>query len=341
VAFAYWTHPAHLDLVPQSHETSDYRYEQGEASVATPKETAAATTSAKQFAVHPYLELPLKQLVKHVPQLKGISPAPNQEALAMILQQTGKQVDAFFAHLVDLIAHENITQERFASGTLAGGLPAGTMLQDQLHTQDSYLIVCRTADEPPRIAEFRMDAYGNRLDVSGLANGFFLTSGFALSSIHFASAFQWDSRFLYLGDQKIGGHDMYVVAFAQLPKEARVAVTMRGRNGSSLRLLSQGIAWVDKASFHIRQLRTDLLEPQPKIGLTEQTTTITYSEMRFVDAAPLWLPRDVSVSVQFADFVLGGPGDLGSRVTDQTFRNTHHYSNYLLYRVSTKVVAPR
>ncbi|HUN64143.1 MAG TPA: hypothetical protein VMU53_19235 [Candidatus Sulfotelmatobacter sp.] len=42
-----------------------------------------------------------------------------------------------------------------------------------------------------------------------------------------------------------------------------------------------------------------------------------------------------------AVFVPGGPGDLGSRVTDQTFRNTHHYSNYLLYRVSTKVGAPR
>lgn len=63
--------------------------------------------------------------------------------MPMILQQTGKQVDAFFANLVDLIATEDITQERLATGTVAGGMPAGTILQDQEHLQDSYLIVRR------------------------------------------------------------------------------------------------------------------------------------------------------------------------------------------------------
>lgn len=63
--------------------------------------------------------------------------------MPMILPQTGKQVDAFFANLVDLIAHEDSTQERLATGTVAGGMPAGTILQDQEHLQDSYLIVRR------------------------------------------------------------------------------------------------------------------------------------------------------------------------------------------------------
>jgi len=145
---------------------------------------------------------------------------------------------------------------------------------------------------------------------------------------------------LYLGNQKIGGHDTYVVAFSQLPSEARVAVTIRGRDGSNLRLLSQGVAWVDKASFHIRQLRTDLLTPQPEIGLAEQTTTITYSEVQFAHAAPLWLPRDVNVNIQFTEHLTEGTSDLAARVTDQTFHNIHHYSDYLLYRVSTKIGAP-
>ena len=300
----------------------------------------AAAGSAYALAVHPYLELPLTQLTKRIPQLKGISPAPDQEALPVILQQTGKQVDAFFVNLVDLIAHEDITQQRLASGTLAGGMPRGTMLQAQEHAQDSYLILRRTSNGPPRIEEFRTDAKGNRLDGTGLENGFFITSGFALSSIHFATAFQWDSRFLYLGNQKIGGHDTYVVAFSQLPSEARVAVTIRGGDGSNLRLLSQGIAWVDKASFHIRQLRTDLLAPQPEIGLAEQTTTITYSEVQFADATPLWLPREVNVNIQFTEHLTKGASDLAARVTDQTFHNIHRYSDYLLYRVSTKIGAP-
>jgi hypothetical protein len=278
--------------------------------------------------------------MKRIPELKGISPAPDQQALSRILQQTGKQVDAFFANVVDLIAHEDITQQRLATRTLAGGMPAGTMLQAQEHTQDNYLILRRTANGPPRIEEFRMDAKGNRIDETGTEKGFFITSGFALSSIHFATGFQWDSRFLYLGDQKIDGHDSYVVAFAQLPSDARVTVRMRGRDGSSLRLLSQGIAWVDKASFHIRRLRTDLLAPLPELGLAEQTTTTGYGEVRFADAAPLWLPRDVDVKIHFKEHLARGASDLESRVTDQTYSNIHHYSNYLLYRVSTKIGVP-
>jgi hypothetical protein len=322
------------------HHFSEYRrYEHEEANVVTSKETAAGSAYVRELADHPYLELPLTQLRKHIPEVKGISAAPDQKALPMILQQTGKQVDAFFANLVDLIAHEDITQQRLTTGTLAGGMPAGTR-QDQEHIQDSYLILRRTSEGPPRIEEFRMDAKGTRMDQIGLENGFFITSGFALSSIHFATAFQWDSRFLYLGNQKVGGHDTYVVAFSQLPSEARVAVTMRGQDGSNLRLLSQGIAWVDQKSFHIRQLRTDLLAPQPEIGLAEQTTTITYSEVQLADVAPLWLPRDVDVYIKFKEVPSAGASDLAPRVMDQAFRNIHLYSKYLVYRVSTRILAP-
>ena len=330
-----------LQIARNVHHFSEYqRYDHGEANIATPEETAARDAFAGQIPVRPYLELPPTQLMKRIPELKGISPAPDQQALPMILQQTGKQVDAFFAKLVDLIAREDITQQRLATRTLVGGMPAGTMLQAQEHTRDNYLILRRSANGPPHIEEFRMDTKGNRIDATGTEKGFFITSGFALSSIHFATGFQSGSHFLYLGDQKIDGHEAYVVAFAQLPSEARVEVTMRGRDGSSLRLLTQGIAWVDKASFHIRRLRTDLLAPLPEVGLAEQTTTIGYSEVRFVNAAPLWLPHDVDVNIQFKEHLAGRASDLGSRVTDQTFCNIHHYSNYLLYRVSTKIGVP-
>jgi hypothetical protein len=317
------------------HRFSNYRWYSHDDAGAR-KEMPDGSPQLYQRAVHPYLELPLPQLMKRVPQLKGISPASDQKTLAKILQQTGKQVDAFFVHLGDLIANEDITQERLASGTLPGGMPGGTQ-QAKQRSHDNYLILRHAGNGPPRIEEFRMDAKGNRLDETGLENGFFITSGFALSSLHFATAYQWDSRFVYLGDQKIGGHDTYVVAFSQLPSEAHVAVTLRTRDGSGLHLLSQGIAWVDKASFHIRQLRTDLLAPQPEIGLAEQTTTITYSEVRFADAAPLWLPREVNVYIQFAEHPSAGAVDLGAGVMEEAFRNTHHYSNYLLYRVSTKM----
>jgi hypothetical protein len=97
---------------------------------------------------------------------------------------------------------------------------------------------------------------------------------------------------------------------------------------------------------NLLQLRTDLLAPRPEVGLDQQTTKITYSEVRFADlATPLWLPHDVNVYIRFTDLSealqYGNQGDvvdLGPHVTDQTFRNMHRYSNYQRYRVSTKIL---
>jgi hypothetical protein len=323
------------------HHFADYRLaDPNHPNIARAKESGGAYKN--EIEARPYFELPLKQLLKRAPELKGMSPAPDQRAVAMILQNTGARVDEFLGHLVDVVAHEDISQQRLISRTLSGGMPAGTFQASQ-HTQDSYLILYRTDGTRWHIEEFRMDAKGNRMDESGTDKGFFITSGFALSSVHFATQFQRDSRFLYLGNQKMGGQDTYVVAFAQIPSQARTPITIQGRDRKVVRMRCQGIAWIDKSTFLILQLRTDLLAPRPEIGLDQQTTKITYSAVRFRDiATPLWLPRDVNVHIQFTDFSntdqFRTSGDLGSRVTDLAFSNVHHYSNYLRYRVSSRML---
>lgn len=185
------------------------------------------------------------------------------------------------------------------------------------------------------------------MDEVGLKEGFIVTSGFALSCVHFSTSFQWDSRFLYLGDQKIEGWDTYVVAFAQLPSEARNKITMKGRSGITVHMLTQGIAWVEKRNFHIVQMQTDLLARRPEIGLDQQTTKVRFGEVRFPDVPePLWLPHDVNVQIKFNDLVtipdLGNSGKFPTfGIPGEAFRNVHHYKNYRRYRVSTKIVTPQ
>lgn len=172
------------------------------------------------------------------------------------------------------------------------------------------------------------------MDQVGLDKGFFVTSGFALSSVHLSTSFQSDSRFLYLGDQKIAGRDTYVVAYAQLPKQARIKVTLRGPRGATVHMLTQGTVWVDKRNFHILRMRTDLLARQPEIGLDEQTTKVNFVEVHLGDlATPLWLPHEVIVYVKFGKF--------GDQRFEVAFQNVHHYTNYRRYRVSTKMVIPK
>ena len=293
-------------------------------------------TSGQSFDVnsHPYLEEPLDHLVKQIPELKTLRPAPDQQALALILQKTGERVDEFFASMVDLIAREEITQERQISGNLPNGMPGGLFVAKE-KVRDDYLILRRSEGTGARIGEFRIDAKGSPMDEVGLKEGYFVTSGFALSSVHFSTAFQWDSRFLYLGDQKIEGRDTYVVAFGQLPSKARNKITMKGRSGITVHMLTQGIAWVDKGNFHIVQMQTDLLARRPEIGLDKQTTKVKFGEVRFPDVPePLWLPRDVNVYIKFNELLPPG-------ISEEAFRNVHHYANYRRYRVSTKMLTPQ
>jgi hypothetical protein len=295
---------------------------------------------------HPYLEEPLDQLLKQIPELKTLRPAPDQQALAMILQKMGERVDELFANMVDLIAHEEITQQRQISGNLPSGMP-GEMSLATGKVRDDYLILRHSDGTQARFSEFRLDTNGNRMDDVGLEKGFLVTSGFALSCVHFSTAYQWDSRFLYLGDQKIEGRDTYVVAFAQLPGEARNKIAMKGLGGTTVHVPTQGIAWVDKGDFHIVQMQTDLLARRPEIGLEKQTTKVRFGEVRFPDVPePLWLPRDVNVYIKFNDLpTIRDSGNSGKSQTlsmsEEAFRNVHHYTNYRRYRVSTKMVTPQ
>jgi hypothetical protein len=130
-------------------------------------------------------EEPLEQLITRIPELKGICPAANREALAMILRKTGGGVDEFFDNVVGPVAQEQIKQER------VGGVGGSRSVRD------SYLILRHGNSTRADFDEFRMDANGNRLDQFNFTDGFLVTSGFGLMCMHFSTALQWNSRFLY------------------------------------------------------------------------------------------------------------------------------------------------
>jgi TonB family protein len=275
---------------------------------------------------HPYLEEPLEELHKRIPELEELQPATNQRMLPLILEKTAANVDDFFSRMVDLIAREKIKQEVL---NRKGSVTAKEQVRD------NYLILRHhSTDFGADIIEYRMDSQGNRMDQVGLTKGYLVTFGFALSCNYFSSAFQPESQFRYLGDQRIGSQDTFVVAFAQQPGKARLHVTMTGREGARVDMLMQGIAWVDKSNFQLVRMRTDLLAPHPEIGLDQQTTDVTLSKVQLPDmASPLWLPRDVEVYLRF-DSGLG-------QFYEPRYRNEHHYTDYRRYRVSTKMLVPQ
>jgi hypothetical protein len=287
---------------------------------------------------HPYSEEPLERLRQLVPELKGLQPSVDQEGLPMILQHAGQRVDSFFRDTPNLIADEHVREQEIRSmgadysiGAYDTGADS-SMGADYLaqEIRDEYLIILHGDKSEGKFDEYRMDKKGNRINElstgSPFRSRFFVTHGFALSCVYFSMAFQSESTFRYLGEQRIGSQNTYVVAFAQRPGHATMTETVRGPGHSAVQMLVQGVAWVDKSDFQIIKIQTDLLAPRPEVGLDRQTTVVTLSEFRLRDiASPLWLPKVVKVNIRFYGV---------------DFRNEHQYANYRQYRVSSKMILP-
>ncbi len=272
-----------------------------------------ASDEVHQANPRPYLDLSLPQLVERIPELKSLKPAPDQQQLPVILQNVGRTVDDFVRNIGDLIAREEVTQEK---------LNAAGKIKAKERVQDNYLIL-HHGYQWGASAEYRMDDKGNRLGPIGLEKGYLVTSGNALSCISFSSVAQSQSKFRYLGEEKIESRETYVLGFAQQPGEATFFSTMRGTGGADVDMLTQGILWVDENNFQIIRMRSDLLAPLNEIQLEQLTTEVKFGEVRFEDVPnPLWLPTQVDVYIE---------------IDKQKYRNLHHYTEYRRYRVTTKI----
>ena len=134
-----------------------------------------------------WLVEPLAELLNLIPELNGLQPAPDQEQLPTILENAGERVDEFFRNVVDLTAHEQITEE---------GLDGQGRVRRRLQVEDSYLIVRRGSEMFGTVGEYRMDAKGNPILEVGFNKGYFDTANFALDHVYFSTAFQSESASL-------------------------------------------------------------------------------------------------------------------------------------------------
>jgi hypothetical protein len=98
---------------------------------------------------------------------------------------------------------------------------------------------------------------------------------------------------------------------------------------TSYTTLSQGLAWVDAATFQIVRIHTELLAPLPELRLDKQTIDVDFHEVHFTHLnQTVWLPNEVLVSLDWN----------GKRL-----RNRHEYSDYKVFDVdaSEKIAQPK
>ena len=258
------------------------------------------------------LDQPPNNLAAAIPALQGIEAAANQDELPTILARTGADVQTFFQNFSNTISEEQVREARL-------GKKGET--KDALEEKFQYLLLAKPEKSGVGLEEYRTDHNGDRTGSKGLNAGFMLTSGFASASLVFHPSYQSGASFRLLGQQALAGHRCYAVAFAQRPEKAQI-VERFNTDRESVLVLFQGVAWIDKDTYKIVRLRSDLLAPQPKVRLERQTTEITYQPVQFTQlATALWLPSEVAVTVEWKV---------------RTFRNSHSYSRFKLFNTEVK-----
>jgi tetratricopeptide (TPR) repeat protein len=286
------------------------------ASMQNRKKAETAYAKAKTQKGHEHFDF-----LGHPPAdlIAGLEPAKDQEQLNSILDGVGAKIMELTKNFPNTSSLEAIHQEKLGR---KGGVSDA---QDQ---KFRYLCIVPHEVWGPGFVEYRADFAGNEALPKGLSEGFMLTKGFTSTPLYFHPIYRRESSFRYLGRQKVNGRDAFVIAFAQIPKRAHLTGNFR-KGQTSVTTFSQGLAWIDPATYQIIRLHTDLLTPLPELRLEKETMSVDFSEVHFIHVKePLWLPEEVTVTLDWNGRLL---------------RNKHEYSDFKIFDVdaSEKIGKPK
>lgn len=318
-----------------------------QATAAQPPDCSAldGSSSQGQRPLATYANEPVPQLKKAIPSLRGLEIAGEKSAsgdgdgaqLAAVLGQTSRVVAGMLRDMPNLIAREQVDVDepgedapavmgaapsRRSTYSAIGPTSSERLEQAISETVFNYRIVKR--DDPvfgATLDESRTDLHGRALSDAVSAQP--RSVNFAMMWFIFLPGELPKSHFRFLGEQKVGKQETYVVTFAQVPGESSVRTLVSAGAGRCATFV-QGVAWIDRSSFQIVRMETDLLHPLPAQGIEQLRSTVDYGAVKIPEhQAPFWLPRDVDVEWN------AGQGRGGER---------HHYSHYHLFQATTKIL---
>jgi hypothetical protein len=295
---------------------------------------AGIRTSASS-AAPTYIDEPIQELRRQVSALNGIRFESAQEQTASILDQTGVVITDLLHRMPNLLAREEVRWPTTAAPSSievarrGSGLEEGTLDSPGAGQYRSQMYVYRIVLVPDPagaeiLNEFRTDGNDHPINDSSRDHNIPHNVGFVMSWLFFLPGNRQDSHFRYLGQQKIGKRETFVLAFAQIPEHDRHYTVVASGSDHKCSTPSQGIAWIDKSTYSILQMQTDLLYPLPVIKLNQLRTILNYSEVRIPERdLVLWLPVNVRISWETAN----ASGD-----------ELHFYSHYRLFGSTVRIL---
>lgn len=239
-------------------------------------------------------------------------------ALDQLLDRASKQVSSFVEQFSDVKCTEHVTQEKLGEND--------KVLRRAESTYDYLVILSNvggelTLDEsrlevtdPKQAKKEKKDREKNQSNPLLISNGF--ATLFLIFHPYYSNSFQFNS----LGDEMVNGRRLTKLHFQHIRNTRSVAaLAVRGREYP---LELSGIAWLDAETGMIAKITAGVDSGVEDIGMKSLRSEVEFAPVRFGNTdSGYWFPSQASVEVE---------------TPRQHWRNTHHFSEYKKFSVSTE-----
>jgi outer membrane lipoprotein-sorting protein len=234
------------------------------------------------------------------------------QPLDKVLERTSQRVSEFLDQFSNVKCTEQVTQEKYK--------PNGKMELMQQSTYD-YLVILTNAGGDLSLNESRLPVkeakVNRRQDVSML-----LSNGFATLFLVFHPYYFNNFEFADAGAETVDGHAARRIHFQHISNTRSVAaLALRGREYP---LELSGTAWVDPDNGNILRLEAGIASTLEDIGMKTLQSSVRFAPVAFSkekDQPVYWFPTEAVVEVE---------------TPKQHWRNTHHFSTYKQFSVTTE-----
>lgn len=229
--------------------------------------------------------------------------------LDALLARTSKQAETFLEQFSDVKCTEKVTQEKLN--------PQGKTEKSLESTYD-YLVILNNAGGELSLNESRLAVHEAKADRQ--KTSLLVTNGFATLFLIFHPHYAGSFEFIGLDDGALDGHRMRTVSFRHIRgTRSPAALSLRGRDYP---LELSGKAWIDPQSGWVAKIVATIGNSLQDVGLKTMDSEVDYAQLPALHVPDFYrFPVKAVVEVE---------------TPRQHWRNTHIFSDYKLFSVSTE-----
>lgn len=239
------------------------------------------------------------------------APLVRAQSLDEVLSRTSQQVSSFVEQFSEVKCTEHVVQEKFAESN---------KIERRTESTYDYLVILTNSGGELSLDESRLAVAANGGNHKKENEPLLISNGFATLFLIFHPYYAGSFQFKDLGQEAIDGKQLAKVQFEHIPNTKSVAaLAVRGREYP---LELSGVAWIDRGSGAIAKIDAGVDRSIEDIGLKRLRSEVEFAPVRFgQQLSSAWFPQQATVEVE---------------TPRQHWRNTHRFSDYKRFSVSTE-----